>query len=51
MASMMAPVCQMYAVSPWMTPLSMMSALSVGRYSDRIVWIVWNTTTAISRPR
>ena len=43
--SMTIPVDQMYAVSPLATPLSMMSALRRGRYSDAIAEMNWNTST------
>ena len=43
---MTPPVDQMYGMSPLTTPLSMMSALSVGSMSDAIDCASWNTTTA-----
>ncbi len=39
------PMRRMYAVSPWTTPLSMMSALRLGRYSEAIVPTSCRTTT------
>ncbi len=46
--SMTIPTCSTYPVSPFATPLSMMSAVSRGRYSDAIDCANWNTTTATS---
>ena len=46
MTSMTAPTRRMYDVSPFATPLSMMSAFSVGRYNMATVAMSCSITTA-----
>ena len=46
-----APVFQMYSVSPAAMPLSMRSALRLGRTSWNTVWMVWKIRTRKSSPR
>ncbi|GAP60342.1 hypothetical protein AHiyo1_38470 [Arthrobacter sp. Hiyo1] len=51
MSNMRLPVPRMYPVSPLATPSSMMSAFSVGKYSDAMDCANWKMTTAISSRR
>ena len=46
-ASMTVPIRQMYSVSPFATPLLMMSAFRLGRYRFAIDWM--NTRTVTTR--
>ena len=46
---MTPPVDQMNGMSPFTTPSSMMSALSVGSHSEAIDCASWKTTTATMR--
>ncbi len=48
--SITAPRRRMYPVSPWTTPLSMMSALSIGRYSEAMVAASCNPTIRAIQP-
>jgi hypothetical protein len=50
-ASIQPPVDMMYPVSPRAIPLSMMSALSRGRYSEAMVLTSCSPPTARSGPR
>ena len=50
-ASITPPSSTMVPVSPLATPSSMIAALTVGRYSEARVLIIWSTATAASSQR